>query len=411
MGFTTNVSVPNRKSKQGSTKRLVRLGIDVPLLLITMTLVIFGLLMVFSASHDFSNYVYGNNTYVFNRQLAFLGLASVVAIFLTFFNYHMLRPLALPMLVVTLLALMVVLILGQQRLGAVRSFLSGSYQPSELAKIVVIIYLSVWLYAKKEFINQVGFGLLPLGFILGIVGGLIMMQPDLSAVLTIIMLGGLMFFLAGGELRQIIVLVVLAVIFGWLLIKLTPTGSSRVTGYLEGLRDPTLAPYHVRRSLEAFVKGGWFGVGIGKAETKLTGLPVPHTDSIFSVIGEETGIFGATSLVILYGLFLWRGIVIARKAPDLLGSLLAGGLSCWIVLEALINMLVIVGLLPFAGNALPLISAGGSNLMVVIASVGIIMNVSRLSYKQEEEENRRQAPVVNYQNRRPQRNMATKKEP
>ena len=153
---------------------------------------------------------------------------------------------------------------------------------------------------------------------------------------------------------------------------------------MAGLRDPIQGSYHVRRALEAFVKGGWFGLGIGNSDTKLTGLPVPPTDSIFAVVGEETGVFGATVLVALYVVFLWRGLAIARRAPDILGSLMAAGLTLWISMEAFINMAVMVNLAPFAGNALPFISAGGSNLIVSLAAVGILMNISRLSLQRKE---------------------------
>jgi cell division protein FtsW len=170
-----------------------------------------------------------------------------------------------------------------------------------------------------------------------------------------------------------------------MIVQLNLTGSERVTAYLAGMENPMEASYHVRRSLEAFVNGGWFGVGIGKAATKVTGLPVPPTDSIFAVVGEETGFIGATVLIILNLLLLWRGMTIAHRAPDGLGSLLAAGLSLWLSMEAFVNMAVMVNLLPFAGNALPFISAGGSNLVVSLAAVGILLNISRLSVQKSEE--------------------------
>jgi cell division protein FtsW len=194
-----------------------------------------------------------------------------------------------------------------------------------------------------------------------------------------------MFFLAGGDIRQIGLLLLVALFMGWLVVQFHPTGSERIGDYLAGLKDPTQGSYHVTRSLEAFVNGGWFGVGIGRATTKVTGLPVPPTDSIFAVVGEETGVLGAVMLVGLYGLLLWRGFSIARRAPDEMGALLAAGLSAWICLEAFINMSVLVSLLPFAGNALPFISAGGSNLVASLAAVGIILNISRVSVKKKEE--------------------------
>jgi cell division protein FtsW len=133
----------------------------------------------------------------------------------------------------------------------------------------------------------------------------------------------------------------------------------------------------VRRSFEAIVNGGFFGVGIGQSQSKLTGLPVPPTDSIFAVIAEELGLVGSIGLLGLYIMLFWRGLVVARRAPDMFGTLLATGLVVWIGMEALINMAVMVGLLPFAGNALPFISAGGSNLVASLAAIGILMNISR----------------------------------
>ena len=170
---------------------------------------------------------------------------------------------------------------------------------------------------------------------------------------------------------------------GWLIVQISPTASLRITDYIAGLKDPTKGSAHVLWSFEAFVKGGWLGVGIGKAETKLIGLPVPPTDSIYAVVGEETGVFGALGLVFLYGLLLWRSLKIARRAPDELGSLLAAGLGIWIAMEAFINMAVMVNLLPFAGNALPFISSGGSNLVVSLAAIGIMLNISRLSTRRK----------------------------
>jgi cell division protein FtsW len=172
------------------------------------------------------------------------------------------------------------------------------------------------------------------------------------------------------------------------------------------LKDPTNASYHVQRSLEAFVNGGWFGVGIGNARTKLTGLPVPPTDSIFAVIGEETGVLGSATLVGLYVVLMWRGLGIARRAPDQLGTLLAAGLSLWISMEALVNMAVMLNLLPFAGNALPFISAGGSNLVVSLAAIGILMNISRLSVRVKEKEGRSFIAVVDLRGRNRRRRVS-----
>ncbi len=357
-----------------------RLNFDVPLLLVTFTLVLFGILMLYSASWDFSYLHYeGDATHMFTRQLTWLPLGLGAAAFTTLLDYHYYRRLAVPGMLVTLVGLIAVLIINDTPYGAARTFSKGSFMPAEAAKLATIIYLAVWLYAKRNVLSDVNLGLLPLGGIIGLMSGLILAQPDLSAAATIIFLGGLLFFLAGGELKQIAVLLILTVLIGWVVVQIHPTGNARIASYLEGIENPTLASDHVLRSLEAFIKGGFFGVGIGMSNTKLTGLPVPPTDSIFAVIAEETGIFGTSILIMLYCILIWRGIRIALNAPDALGSMLAGGLTLWIGMEAFINMGVMVGLLPFAGNALPFISAGGSSLMVTLTSIGILLNISRLS--------------------------------
>ncbi len=392
-----------RSRRQGAKKkarRLVRLGFDVPLFLVVFTLVVFGLLMVYSASWDFSLLINDSPTAIFMRQLQWLALAAAGAMALAFIDYHIWQRMAVPALVVTILLLIIVLAIGDERLGAVRGLLGGSIQPSELAKLVTVIYLGVWLYSKGEILSNVNFGLLPLAGILGVVGGLIFLQPDLSAVITVVFLGILLFFLAGGELKQLALLFVITVTVGGAVVWISPTGRDRVLSFIQALGDPMQADYHLLRAYEAFAKGGWFGVGIGKANTKLTGLPVPPTDSIFAVVGEETGVLGASVLVVLFGLIIWRGLVISRQAPDQLGALLAAGLSLWIVMEGFVNMAVMVGLLPFAGNALPFISAGGSNLMVSMAAIGILMNISRLSKLKQEEIGRSLSAVVDLRGRK-----------
>jgi len=365
------------------------------MLLTVITLVIFGLVMVYSASYDFSYRNEGDYMTIFYRQVLWVSLGVVASVCMTFLSYHYWRQLAVPVMAITVALLIGVLIINETRLGAVRSLYFGRGQPSELAKLMTVIYLAVWLDAKRDQISNISFGLLPLAAILGLLGGLIVLQPDLSAVVTIFFLGGLLFFLAGGDLRQIGILLVVAVLVGYLIFIIYPTGSTRIGDYLAGLQDPTEASYHIRRSYEAFVKGGWFGVGIGKGATKLTGLPFPHTDSIFAVVGEETGVLGSVVMVALFGVFLWRGMVICRRAPDELGALLAAGLTLWISVEAFINMAVMVNLLPFAGNALPFISSGGSNLIVSLAAVGILMNISRQSEKKKEENGKFFNTVVN----------------
>src|SRR5512138_13468 len=375
MGTRTFV---NDRLSFSPVKNLTR-GVDIPLILTVIALLVFGLIMLYSASFDFSYKEYGSSTYMFMRQVRWMALGILVVFVLSLFDYHNWRKVVVFAMLATIALLATVLFINEIRLGASRTLFQGSYQPSEVAKLIAVIYLSVWLYAKRDFLHDVSLGLIPLGVILGIIGGLIYLQPDLSAAGTVLILGGLLFFLAGADIKQIVFLMILAVLIGWFIVQFSVTGQERVVSFLAGLQDPTHASYHVQRSFEAIIKGGVFGVGLGQADTKLTGLPFAPTDSIFAVVAEELGLFGSMLLMGLYASLVWRGLTIARRAPDMLGTLLASGMTFWIGIEALINMAVMVGLMPFAGNALPFISAGGSNLVSTLCAIGIMVNISRQS--------------------------------
>jgi len=372
----------------------------VPFLLIVIVLLVFGLLMVYSASWDFSILMGEGPTYIFGRQVLWVLLGLVFAVIASFINYHHYQKILVPMWLGTLLLLFAVLILNEQRDAEVTRMLFGaSIQPSELAKAVIVIYLSFWLYNRQDTLNNVQFALIPMAVILGLTFSFIMMQPDLSAAITVIILGVILFFLAGGDWKIILLVVILALVIGLPLIFLYPTGRARMNSYLTGLNNPLESSYHIQRSLEAVIKGGWFGVGIGQADTKFTGLPLAPTDSIFAVVAEETGVVGGLFLVIMFILLIWRGLVIAKKAPDQLGALLAFGLTGWIGIEAMMNMAVMVGLMPFTGNALPFISAGGSSMVVTLTSIGIIMNISKTSMEQKTSERSPRSAVVDLRRR------------
>src|SRR4030066_2390598 len=255
------------------TRRPARLGIDVPLLLVVISLMLFGMLMVYSASADYSYQVYGSPSYIFLRQLRWLGLGSFAMLVIAFIDYHMWKKLALILMGVTIFALVAVLIIQDTRLGSVRSLFRGSIQPSELAKFGIVIYLSIWLHNRRDMLKNIYLAMIPLSVIMGIVGGLIALQPDLSAVITIGLLGTMMFFLAGGELKQFLFMMALGVLVGVIILRsgIFPTGPDRMDSFLAGLKDPLQYSEHVRRSLGAFMRGGWGGGGVGKSQTKLNG--------------------------------------------------------------------------------------------------------------------------------------------
>ncbi|HTX78347.1 MAG TPA: FtsW/RodA/SpoVE family cell cycle protein [Longilinea sp.] len=387
MGESTEVTSTFRPTRTVRSMRTPRAatrlsamfhGVDVVLLLTVFGLCVFGLLMVNSSSWKFSLQYYGSTGAMFQRQLIWFAVGVVALAITVLVDYHVIMKLSVyAWFAVLAMLAFVALGLGATVLGANRTLLGGSIQPSEFAKLIIIIYLSYWLYSKQDKLGQLSFGLIPLGCIQALTGGLIFMQPDISAALTVFLLSSVLFFLAGGKFRQIIPTATVAVVAIVLFIMVTGLGRGRLDMYVSGLQSPANASDQVKRSIEAIVRGGFFGIGIGQSETKFTGLPVPPTDSIYAVIVEETGLLGASLVVVLYMLFLWRGLLIAKRAPDMPGKLMAAGITFWIVTEAIINMGAMSNLLPFAGNALPFISYGGSSLLSVMAGTGILLGIGR----------------------------------
>jgi cell division protein FtsW len=352
------------------------LGYDVGLVLLTFVMVAFGLVMVYSASWDVSWRLYGDSAAIFRRQLMNLAVALMLLVTAARMPLQWLHRVAVPLMALTLLMLVTVLLIGAGG-GPRRAILGASVQPSELAKLAMIVYLAVWMESKGEKLVEWGYGLGPLVVMLGIISGLILLQPDLSAALTIGMVAFMMFYLAGARWEQILSILVGSAAVGYLLVRVTNTGKERWDYFLNGLVDVEQASYHVQRSLQAFYAGGIFGRGLGASREKFGLLPAPHTDSIFAIIGEELGLIGASLVLLLFTLFIWRGFRLAMRQSDRLALLLGGGVTFWIAIEALINMAVLLGLLPFAGNALPFFSYGGSNLVTTLAGVGLLLNISR----------------------------------
>jgi cell division protein FtsW len=382
----------SRTELKPETSRL-DLAVDITFLSIVAALLVFGLLMLYSASWDVSWKMSDNVNFFFTRQLIWLVIGLASAVLLYFMDYHRWEKnkFALLAIVFTVGLLFLVLILGE------RAIIDGrSVQPSELAKLVIVIYLAVWLDAKGDKIKQIDFGIIPLAVILGTLGGLIAVQTDVSAAVTVFAMGLILFYMAGGSLLQILMLLGISTGLGAGIVALRkPEVYQRIIDFWVGFQDiNTIGSEQIEKSFSSFMNGGWFGVGLGRGVAKLVLLPVPHTDSIFAVVGEELGFAGATVLVILFALLLWRGMRIAKQARDGLGSLLAAGLVFWIVFEAFVNIAVIIGLLPVAGNPLPFMSQGGSNLVVTLSAIGIILGIARQTELEKRKQERRSLGAV-----------------
>jgi cell division protein FtsW len=372
----SEAALPRSETPPASPVRRRLLGFDPWLVILVAAMICFGLVMVYSASWDVSWRLFGDTSALFRRQVVNLVIGLFAMLFTASIPLRWLRRLALPIILFSILALVAVLVINAGG-GPRRAFLSGSVQPSEMAKLALILYLAVWMESKSDRITEWGYGFLPLMVIIGIMGGLILIQPDLSAVLTVAAVALAMFFIAGARASQYALVTLGSGVVGYVLVWLTRTGRERWRDYLAGLVNVEEASYHVQHSLEAFYSGGILGRGLGASRQKFGFLPAPHTDSIFSVIGEELGLIGALLVLSLFFLLLWRGFRVAMDSPDRLSLLLGCGITVWIGVEAMVNMSVLLGMLPFAGNALPFFSYGGSSLVTTLAGVGFLLNVSR----------------------------------
>ncbi len=360
------------------------IGFDPWLFVLVAALIAFGLVMVYSSSWDVSWRLEGDPYAIFEQQVRNLVVGLIAMAVASFIPMKWIRKYALPLIAATVLMLFLVLLVN---LGAEhkRAFLGGSVQPSEMAKLALIIYLAVWMESKGERLSLTGYGLAPLIMIVGLVGGLILLQPDLSAGFTVVIVAVVMFYLAGADMRQIIAMGAGGGALAFVLVRVSQVGQDRWDKYVGGLVDLEKASYHVQQSLQSFYSGGILGRGLGASRGKFGFLPAPHTDSIFAVVGEELGLIGAILVLILFCLFVWRGFRLGLNAVTKLEMLLVSGVTFWIGIEAVINMSVLLGLLPFAGNALPFFSFGGSSLVTTLAGVGLLINVSRRASRQEEE--------------------------
>ncbi len=359
------------------TKAGTKMQFDYWLLLSIAALLVVGMLAVYSVTFDYGFLYKNNSSYYFQRQFIslLLGLAGIVVIMQ--FDYHVFRKLSVPLLLATLAGLFVILFFSESIFGAKRGFTGGSYQPSELAKLAVILYIAHWLSSKGERIQQLTYGLIPFSVITGVVTALIVLQPDLSTAALVALVSYTLFFIAGADWRQFAAAGVVGGGIFLLLITTLPHAAARVSAYTVALNDPTQAGWHVQQALIALGRGGWSGVGIGQSVQKFGPLPMAHTDGVFAILSEEVGFLGGMVVIGLYGMLAWRGIRTAQTARDSYGALLALGITFWLSYQALINIAVITALIPFTGMPLPFLSYGGSSLLISLFGVGILLNISR----------------------------------
>lgn len=406
--------------KRTPTKRYQKTQgrLDYPLLLGVVLLLIFGVLMVYDASVVYATNVFGGKYHFLILQTGWVLVGLFSLSFMANFDYHHLAKAARPLLYVSLFLLFVLAwpnlpLLGKlaprpfydlfipqftdlrayrwiflnppplPRLPLIDRF---SFQPTDLAKLTVVLFLAVWLAELRERVRikrSVSIGpsfLVYLKFMLlfFVVVVFTVLEPDFgtATILAVTILG--VYFFAGAPLRYLLSGVFLSCLGSVLAILVSPYRRERFLSFLNHTQvDPLNAGYHLQQALIALGSGGWTGLGLGQSRQKYEYLPEAATDSVFAIVGEELGFFGTVAVLLLFLFVIWRGLLISQRAPDELGRLLSVGIVVWLLTQVLINIAAMTNLVPLTGVTLPFLSYGGSSLVVTMTAVGILLNISR----------------------------------
>ncbi|MGA8014991.1 MAG: putative lipid II flippase FtsW [Candidatus Dormiibacterota bacterium] len=347
----------------------------------------FGLVMVYSASEVLAYQETGNPSYYFERQLVFLLIGAVAMLVLARVDYHHLTRFSRAIGLITVVLLLAVLVphVGVEANGSRRWFDLGVVQlePSAIAVLAVIVVLGRWLSDRGDLIRSWR-GVRDYCILLVIPVLLVLAEKDLGSTIVLAAVGGLLLFLAGARYRHMLALIALGGGVGWLAVSMEPYRLSRLTcvGQSAVINDPLNACWQGIQALYGLGSGGLTGVGLGNSIQKYSWLPEAHTDFIYAIIGEELGLIGTSAVVLGFTFLAWRGIRAALRAPDRFGALLAGGVTAWICVQAFINVAAVTVLIPTTGIPLPFISYGGSALIMNLAGMGILCNVSAQGRRQ-----------------------------
>lgn len=352
---------------------------DIILLLVTLILVIVGTAMIYSSSSIIALEKFKDGQYFLKKQLFFVLIGLTSMIIMTKVPYTQLRKWAYPGMLLSFILLALLLTpLGMRRGGATRWLNLGgfSFQVTEMVKIAVVVFLAHLLtrkaYQLQNFVRGV---LVPLS-VIGVVILLILLEPDFGTAVIIATIFLSMLLIAGAQMKHLLCLVAAFIPIGVSLIIYKGYRLTRLTAFLDPWKDADNTGFQIIQSLISFGSGGTFGVGIGDGMQKLFYLPEPHTDFILSIIAEESGFIGVTIIILMYAIFAFRGFMIAAKAPDLFGTLLAAGVTMVICLEAFINIAGVMGLIPLKGLVLPFLSYGGTAFVMSMTAVGVLLNIS-----------------------------------
>lgn len=354
---------------------------DLGLLILILGLTVFGVIILASASGPTGFARFEDSYYFVKHQLLFGVLPGIIAMLVMMrIPYRTWKRFALPLFIISIVLLVLVFVPGiRAEYGTARSWIRLgplSMQPSEIVKLTFLLYLAAWLERRGEGVRDFRSGLIPFVLLLGLVMAFLILEPDTGSTAIIVVQAIAVYFVAGSRLSHLALLGGGGLALLALLIKVSPYRAARLMTFLHPELDPQGVGYHVNQALLAVGSGGFFGLGLGHSRQKFQYLPEVHGDSIFAVLAEELGFFVSAALVVLFLLFLWRGIRVAAHAPDRFGKLLAVGILAWIVFQAFINIGAMLGLTPLTGVPLPFISYGGTALVTTLAAAGLLLNIS-----------------------------------
>ena len=361
----------------------IRFGeMDVIFMLLVMVLVVIGLLALFSASNSYAYFNEGDSYAFIKRQVVFAAVGLIIMLMFSTINYKLLYSLAVPIMAVTILLLIIVLFFPRYN-GARRWIDLGftTFQPSEIAKFAIVVLFGRLCVQNADRMKTFKYGIAPFVGVLGVVVGLMLLQPHLSGIILICSIGALMMLVGGVDLRWF-VLAGIAAVLGVVVIIVTGAvgyAPARIENWLHPENDPRGGGFQILQSLYAIGSGGLMGVGVGASRQKNLYLPEPQNDFIFAVVCEEVGFVGATLIIILFALLIWRGFVIAMRCKDRFGALLAVGFTSQVGLQTILNIMVVTNTVPNTGISLPFFSYGGTALLMLLAQMGLVLSISRQS--------------------------------
>jgi len=358
--------------------------IDSKLLSTVLILIVFGLVMIASAGISYSRSRFGDSYYFFKHQLIYGVMPGLVAMYvMQKINYKFWKKISLPFFIASIVCLILVFVpgLGSKIYGASRWLQLGSFsfQPSEMLKLSIIIYLAAWLESRSDKVKDFYEGLVPFLIVLGAVSFLLIKQPDVGTLGVIILISISIFFVSGAKISHMFFMGISGIVALGIIVKMESYRMNRLLVFLHPELDPRGVGYQINQALLAIGTGGIFGVGLGHSLQKFNYLPEPVGDSIFAIIAEELGILGAGFLIFLFVYLAIRGLKIGNNAPDDFGKFMAVGIIAWIIFQAFINIAAISGLIPLTGIPLPFISYGGTSIIFLMSAAGILLNISKHS--------------------------------